>query len=109
VSPTKTKALPPPPVLVQTMTDDHLHCRDWGHAWKAYTAKAVVGGFESILVCDRCETFRVRYLTRTGAVKRTNYRYPPGYLVKGLGALTAQQRDTMRLLSLTRLMEELTT
>jgi hypothetical protein len=77
-----------------------LECRDWGHAWRAYTARKKErregGGFESVLQCARCETFRLRDLTDTGHTVRSRYRYAAGYLAAG-GRITPAGRDAIRL------------
>lgn len=83
---------------VAGMSLEQLQCRDFGHAWRGYTAKSLPRRqFESILQCRRCFTLRVRILSDTGEVLKSHYRYEPGYLIEGAGRLTARDRGAIRL------------
>jgi hypothetical protein len=84
---------------VERMTFEQLECRDFGHAWAPYTARLIgnLGGYEYTLRCGRCLTERYRQIGRTGRLLQNKYRYEPGYLIKGLGQLTTEDRDEFRL------------
>jgi hypothetical protein len=56
--------------------------------------------YESQLLCQRCDTVRTRFLSRSGANLSTNYDYAEGYTVKGLGRLSGEDRDVIRLQSI---------
>lgn len=88
---------------LETLPERFLECRDLGHSWRPWTARAFggrLGGFESVLRCSDCGTLRTRTLSRTGAVMSSHYTYPDGYLVAGLGRLTGTDRDAVRLASI---------
>lgn len=89
------------------MDPAHLHCRDWGHSWRPVSARLLPADncYESRLVCDRCGTHRLRYLSMRGAQLDSRYDYAEGYTVKGLGRLTGTDRDIVRLKSLMGLIE----
>jgi hypothetical protein len=87
-------------LLIAEMKPEHLQCRDYGHAWKPYTAKVLggrIGGYEYTLICSRCETKRYRQIGRTGALLKNNYHYEPGYLIPNMGRMTGADRDQLRL------------
>jgi hypothetical protein len=90
------------------LSADMLLCRDLGHAWKPYTAKwlPVDKCYESKLICSRCETFRFRWLSKTGQLLGTAYTYSDGYLVVGMGRLATSDRDRIRSVSLQRMLTE---
>lgn len=88
--------------VVSGMDLTHVQCRDFGHSWRPYSARwiASYNSYESQLICNRCKTIRTRFLSRTGALTNSNYDYADGYLVKGMGRLTGNDRDTIRLASI---------
>lgn len=81
-----------------------LYCREMGHNWKPYSAgRFKDGGFERVLRCTRCHTRRIQELTAWGAVTRSRYEHPDGYLSEGLGRIVGDGRDALRLASLARI------
>lgn len=88
------------------MTAMQIQCRDYGHAWKPWRAELIgkggARGYEQALRCTRCDTERWRTLTRYGEVVSAHYVYPDGYLVKGLGRLTGEDRGQLRVASIER-------
>jgi hypothetical protein len=89
------------------MNDDHLLCRDFGHAWRPFQARYIPQRrqYEERLKCGRCQTVRVRLLTSTGAQLGNAYHYPDGYALQGFGRLTGTDRDAVRLASLQTVLE----
>lgn len=87
---------------IETMPETHLHCRDYGHAWRPFTARYVPAerAYEQSLRCSRCKAQRHRLLDSHGSVIRSGYDYPDGYLVQGLGRLTGDDRGLVRLASI---------
>lgn len=84
------------------MPDTHLLCRDFGHSWRPWTAQWVPQRRQYLeaLVCLRCETVRKRLLDEFGAQLGQSYDYADGYLVKGLGRITGDDRNSVRLMGL---------
>jgi hypothetical protein len=91
---------------LQRMTEQQVQCRDYGHSWKPWRAelfgKGGAKGYERALRCARCGTERWQTLTRYGEVVSGHYIYPDGYLVKGLGRLTGEDRGLVRIASIER-------
>ena len=87
---------------IATMPDAHLHCRDYGHAWRAHTARYLTDQrvYEQQLRCTRCRTIRKRLLDRQGDVVRSGYVYVKDYQLRGLGRLTGSDKGMLRLASL---------
>lgn len=87
---------------VESMAIEHVQCRDFGHSWRPYTARwiASFNQYESQLLCARCKTIRTRFLSRTGGLVDSKYDYADGYTIKGLGRLSGEDRDVIRLSSI---------
>lgn len=51
-------------------------------------------------MCTRCETVRRRLLDGNGGLLANGYTYPEGYLVQGVGRLTGDDRNGLRLAGL---------
>lgn len=89
---------------IESMTGSILECRELGHTWKplraAFSKKAKT--YARTLRCPRCHTEREQELSARGTVISNHYVYPDGYLIKGLGAMVGDNRDKLRLASLTR-------
>jgi hypothetical protein len=83
---------------ISTMVDTHLLCRDFGHSWRPWAAEWIPQRRQYLeaLVCHRCEAVRRRLLDEYGAQLGQSYTYPDGYLVKGLGRLTGDDRNSLR-------------
>ena len=76
-------------------------CRVFGHAWEYTTAKRDPGEYVQGLVCIRCSVVRsVRINARNGdrlGSGSYDYSEAPGYLFKGGGPLTPDERSELRL------------
>lgn len=86
------------------MSDEHLLCRDFGHAWRPHSAERMGRGFQEALVCSRCYTVRRRLIDNRGRMLANGYTYPEGYLVQGVGRLTGDDRNGLRLAGLEALL-----
>jgi hypothetical protein len=88
------------------MPDTHLLCRDFGHSWRPYTAQWIPQRRQYLeaLVCARCTTIRKRLLDEYGAQLANSYTYSDGYLVHGIGRLTGDDRNSLRLAGLQAVM-----
>lgn len=84
------------------MPDEHLLCRDFGHSWRPWTAEWIPQRRQYVeaLVCARCQCVRRRLLDEYGALLGNAYTYPEGYLVHGVGRLTGDDRNDLRLAGL---------
>lgn len=84
------------------MPESHLHCRDYGHAWRPFNARYLPDeqAYEQVLRCTRCRAQRFRVLDSRGTVLSSHYAYKRGYLVKGMGRLSAAERGAIRLASI---------
>lgn len=85
-----------------------LLCRELGHTWKPFTARFVIEqrAYERSLRCSRCATERREVLDSSGHKVSSQYVHPDGYLHKGLGRITGEGRDALRLESLTRFIDQ---
>lgn len=88
------------------MSPSQLQCRDFGHSWRPYTVEFIPQrrNYLEVLACTRCRSQRMRLLGERGELLGNAYRYSDGYLVKGLGRLDGDDRDSLRLASLQHLM-----
>jgi hypothetical protein len=84
------------------MSDSHLLCRDFGHSWRPWAAEWIPQRRQYLeaLVCVRCETVRRRLLDEYGAQLGQSYTYADGYLVHGVGRLSGDDRNSLRLAGL---------
>jgi hypothetical protein len=88
------------------MPDTHLLCRDFGHSWRPYAAEWIPQRRQYLeaLLCARCQTVRRRLLDEYGAQLGQSYTYADGYLVHGVGRLTGDDRNSLRLAGLQAVM-----
>lgn len=88
------------------MDDTHLLCRDFGHSWRPWDAQWIPQRRQYLeaLLCSRCQTVRRRLLDEYGAQLAQSYTYADGYLVHGLGRLTGDDRNSLRLAGLQAVM-----
>jgi hypothetical protein len=86
---------------IDAMPESHIHCRDYGHSWRPFTASydARERCYVQQLRCTRCRTLRQRLLDTHGQVIKSAYVYADNYLVKGIGRLGAEARGEVRLAS----------
>ena len=92
---------------VDDVRDDHLECRDYMHSWKPYAAKEIQKGrmVERVLRCERCKTLKQQTLVikRGRAFLSTgSYKYAEGYLIKGMGHITQEDKAKLRFRSIVR-------
>lgn len=92
----------PAQVAINGMVDGHLLCRDFGHSWRPWDVEYIPQRHQYVeaLVCARCETVRRRLLDEYGALLANSYSYPNGYLIEGMGRLTGDDRNDLRLAGL---------
>lgn len=84
------------------MDESHLMCRDFGHSWRPWTAEFIPQRRQYVeaLVCTRCTSVRRRLLDQYGHQLGNAYTYADGYQVHGVGRLTGDDRDAVRLAGL---------
>lgn len=92
---------------IEEMPEAYLHCRDWQHAWQAYTVRAINGGslgYDQVFECTRCGVHRHRILDSRGHIVSARYDYNlvPGYLIKGAGRVDGDVRADIRLAAIQR-------
>lgn len=83
--------------VAEAVSDVSIVCRDLSHAWTPHGASVIDGGFLRTLRCRVCRTLRDEVLTSTGTVVARAYRYPQGYVIKGMGRITGEVKDALRL------------
>lgn len=83
---------------VNGLSDQALVCRDSGvgHSWEPWTVEVVGGRYEEELICRRCESRKIRTVTRKGVIVRTRYLYPAEFLRRGLGRMTRDENAAIR-------------
>ena len=80
---------------IADLKDDHLTCRDLGHAWRMDSYRSVGDDgaryYLRVLVCRVCKTHREEEVARDGELLKRRYRYRKGYQfekgVVGVGGL----------------------
>lgn len=94
---------------IQGMAVEFLHCRDYGHNWRPNTAHRLPKnqGFDEVLRCTTCDTYRHRVLDIFGDVITNIYQYPDGYLIEGLGRLVGRERGLLRIAAVETVIAEL--
>jgi hypothetical protein len=88
------------------MRANFIQCRDFGHSWRPFTATwdPDYNVYKTALRCSRCFTKRFRDISRDGQQLGNRYDYTDGYTLKGVGRMTGEDRDHLRLESLTRIL-----
>ncbi len=86
------------------LNDAYLECRDERHDWRRVSARWLpeAGVYERKRKCRRCKTVKTQTLSELGTVVSNAYDYPDGYQTTGLGRLAGDSLAAMRLVSLTR-------
>lgn len=79
------------------LAPEHAACRTWAHWWKPYDAHREGGMWVADLRCARCESHRLDTIDKRGEVIKRRYRMATGYLRKGAGPLTGQDKNQLRL------------
>lgn len=98
---TKRKATPRTKQLSSIPTQ-YLACRSLGHNWRYFDVDETHVDTERVLTqelhCNVCDSYKFQDVdAETGYIERTRYRYSEGYLVHGLGRLTADDNGFIRL------------
>lgn len=95
------------PQAIEAMPDHFIQCRDFSHSWRPHDARYVPDErcYEQIIRCSRCKTTRARLIDTDGQLVSNSYDYADGYLQKGMGRLTPADRDSLRLASVTRMVD----
>lgn len=89
--------------LVKKIPDEFITCRALGHAWKYFRVNNSKrrnkrhSTYDVELRCTRCPTERTVFLDKYGKLRGSVYWYPKGYLIEGLGRLTAEDNAYIRL------------
>lgn len=87
-------------------SSDQQFCRSFGHQWKPRTATMITGrlgilmNYDVSQFCACCTAIRTALIDRDGwLIGGWKISYPEGYLIKGQGRLTRQDRADVRLYS----------
>jgi hypothetical protein len=93
---------------VQGLRPEFLQCRDYGHAWRKFTAKWLPSFnlYDVREKCMRCDTTRARSIGRHGERLGAQYEYPDGYQMTGMGRLSGDDRDVIRLASVLHVLDD---
>lgn len=94
---------------VETLSPSYLACRDFGHIWRAMTARydAEHNSFVRTQKCQRCKTGRTQTVGRDGTIDGNQYTYQEGYRTpKGAGRWDRDQRAAVRLASTLKMVQE---
>ena len=81
------------------------------HSWEPYNARELKRGrvIERVLRCERCKTLKKQTLViKRGRafLSAGRYSYPEGYLIKGMGHVTQDDRAKLRFRTITREMSD---
>lgn len=89
---------------LESLSEEALHCRDLGHAWRPYRAEHLPnGGWARTMRCRSCACLRIQHLDRFGHPRANRYQYPEMYLLNG--GFTVDDRANLRLYALRALLE----
>lgn len=91
----------------QSLPEEFLACRDYGHLWRPRSARYNAEGnhYTRTMACGRCHTERDQDLSASGAILSGHYDYADGYTApRGQGRLGTEARDSLRLESILRLL-----
>lgn len=80
--------------------EDQLECRMNRHTWSPSQARhdRTVNLIKVVQICHRCDSQRHQEIHgSTGALFSQWYVYGEGYLTKGIGRISGDGRDTLRL------------
>jgi len=72
-------------------------CRSWAHLWRPLRAWKIRGGFEEHRECAQCESVCIRLLDTRGYQVSRRIVYADGYLRRGMGRLSEDDRAELRL------------
>lgn len=80
--------------------EDQLHCRMNRHDWEPSQARrdASVNLIKIVEICSRCDSEKHQEINGTTGLQFSQwYVYAEGYLTKGMGRISGDGRDTLRL------------
>lgn len=84
----------------RTVKPQYRMCRAYGHAWEPTTVKKDGILFLQGLICIRCKverTISINPRSKLSESRGYSYKNAEGYLFKGGGALTPEERGQLRL------------
>lgn len=92
--------------VIADMPDNFIQCRDFNHSWRSHNANYDAGSqsYDVTLKCTRCKAERIRTIDSHGGLVSSHYDYKDGYLIKGMGRLTGNDRNALRLNSVLRVL-----
>lgn len=89
--------------FAKELPEEFLMCREMGHRWLPHDAEEHDDkSFTRVLRCPRCRTRKIQDITARGAIERTRYQHPDGYLHEGMGRIAGDGRGILRLESIKR-------
>lgn len=88
--------------FADTLPDNYLMCRRYGHNWVPRTAIKKKWWFEATVACDRCDCTRVEVINLRGEIVKKLMYYPKGYLAINLGRIIGESKNGLRLAALER-------
>ena len=96
---------------IDDVREEHLECRDYMHSWQPYQAKEIQKGrvVERVLRCERCKTLKKQTLViKRGRafLSSGSYKYAEGYLIKGMGHVTQEDKAKLRFRTIVRELTE---
>lgn len=92
-------------VSTDDLNPDFIECRDLQHAWRYFNVihRKEEKLYDEVLRCLRCDTLKHRFISYDGEyVKSPRYEYPEGYVVKGQGRASADDRAKIRIAAMNR-------
>src|SRR5687768_2608122 len=88
--------------FTDSLSDDFLNCRRYGHNWKPRTAIKKKWWYEATVGCERCGANRIEVINLRGEVVKKNMNYAPGYLALNIGRIVGESKNGLRLAVLER-------
>jgi hypothetical protein len=92
--------------MAGNLSDNFLHCRDFGHNWKMADVRREGRGFTRRMYCPSCKLDKFQTLDSRGVVVDQKMRYPEGYLIQGMGRVNGDGKAVLRLASVVRAVEK---
>jgi len=88
--------------FANTLSDEFLYCRRYGHNWHPRTAIKRKGWYEATVFCQRCTSERLEVISLRGEVVRSSMHYPKGYLAHNIGRIVGESKNYLRIEALGR-------
>lgn len=88
--------------FADSLSDDFLYCRRFGHNWHPYTAVKHKWWYEATIHCDRCGCDRIETINRNGEIVKRAMHYPAGYLSQHIGRIAGIHRGYLRIAAIER-------